>query len=329
MPGVTATSSGTTTNTSLVCNGYLENWYYSQVNSTKPWMDNTVGFPAWVQLTFPSAQTINQVVVYASPPWQSQSSLLQYDLQYWNGSSWVTLQSVNEPANTWPVYTPFTRTTVDSFYSDRWVFLHSFSPVSTTAVRLNVYNTTWGGGATQLVQLAGGQTGVQQMVIRELKVFSPNSTPTIHNYEVEDLAVPNFQSQSGGSYACLGGDSNLSNGDGVILYSNNIGDYITFTLPNVPAGLYNVTVGVKETNSRGQFQLEGSKSGGATYANIGGVIDEYNANTTYAAINVGTWQPGTTGGKWFRFNVVGKNANSTSGTYPYEIAIDYIKLTPQ
>ena len=152
----------------------LENWYWTQQKPDHPWMDDTPQFPAWVEISLPRPTKIARVIVYASPPWQSQSTLVDYDLQCENEKgAWTTLARVNEPTRTFPVFTPATRTKVDSFFSDRWVFLHPFpQPVTTRRLRLWVRNTTWGGGASKAVADAGGQTGPHQIVLREVEAYA-------------------------------------------------------------------------------------------------------------------------------------------------------------
>ena len=83
----------------------------------------------------------------------------------------MTIEHVKEPAKTFKVFTPPTRTTVDSFYSDRWIFPHHFKPVKTDKMRLLVHDVTWGGGATKDVAKAGGQTGPHQIMLREVEVY--------------------------------------------------------------------------------------------------------------------------------------------------------------
>ena len=54
---------------------------------------------------------------------------------------------------------------------DRWIFQHHFKPVTTSKIRLLVHDVTWGGGATKDVADAGGQTGLHQIVLREMEVY--------------------------------------------------------------------------------------------------------------------------------------------------------------
>ena len=121
-------------------------------------------------------------------------------------------------------------------------------------------------------------------------------------------------------------DSNYSAGVANILRSNGAGDSVVYLVPNISSGTYTVSVGMKKNTSRGQFQLAASRADQNTYTNIGGVIDEYE-NTTgdYVEVTAGSWTPGTTNDKLFRFSVTGKNAGSDQ----YWLSIDYIHLTKQ
>lgn len=173
LPGVSVTTSmNSPDDPGKLINNQLENWYYAQGNSPGPWNSGPTAFPAWIDITLPSARTVDKVVVIAAPPWQSQGTLLDYELQYDKEGQWVTLAHVQEPAKTWKVYTPTVRCTVDSFFSDRWVFEHTFAPVHTQRLRLLVRDCTWGGGATKDVAEAGGQTGAHQITLREIRIYN-------------------------------------------------------------------------------------------------------------------------------------------------------------
>ncbi len=150
-------------------------------------------------------------------------------------------------------------------------------------------------------------------------------------FETENLTVANYVSASGGTERVLPVDPSLSNSDGTILDSNNIGDYVTFVLPNIGAGTYDVRVGVKKNPSRGEFQLQIGRadSFSTTASNVGPVEDEYASTTVYTELDLGTWTPGTTSDKWFRFNVAAKNAASGGSSYNCALAFDYITLIPQ
>ncbi len=152
-------------------NGEFENWYYAQKLEAQPWMDDTKEFPCWVQLEFPKPTEIGRVIIFAPTPWQWQSTPVDYELQYDDAGKWVTIEHVTEPLKTFKVLSPALRTKVDSYFSDRHIFQHQFKPVTTSKIRMLVHNTTFGGGATEEVAKAGGQTGPHQLMLREIEVY--------------------------------------------------------------------------------------------------------------------------------------------------------------
>ncbi len=141
-------------------------------------------------------------------------------------------------------------------------------------------------------------------------------------YEAETLVVPN---SSGDTVRVFAGDF-LSDGNASIIDANAVGDYVTYLVPNLPQGSYHVFVGTKKFASRGQFQLSVGRADNfsGTASNVGSVQDGYIATEAYTEFDLGTWAPGTTSDKWFRFTVTGKNAASSG----YTIAVDYIRLAP-
>ena len=185
LPGVSVTAGlehqpfvgGTAANLTKLNNGKLENWYWNFQSDSGPWTSDTTSFPVWVEIHLPEPMEVAHVVVYAAPPWQMQGTLLDYELQANKKGKWVTLDHVQENPHTFGVFTPATRTTVDSFASDHWIFPHSFQPVTTDKLRLLVHDATWGGSATKIVTEAGGASGMHQVVLREIEVYG--SSPDV------------------------------------------------------------------------------------------------------------------------------------------------------
>ncbi len=197
----------------------------------------------------------------------------------------------------------------------------------------NVYcngNTYNGAPITSVPNANGNGSGVTGASVTSA-ILGGSTVKYPAFWETENLTVPNYFAKSGGTERILPVDANLSNADGTILDSNDVGDYVTFLVPNIGAGSYNIKVGIKGYPNRGKFQLQIGRADNfnGTFSNVGPVVDEYATTTVYSEVDLGTWAPGTTSDKWFRFNVVGKNAASTGGTYNYAISFDYIKLTAQ
>ncbi len=186
-PGVTAKTSGDgqhplggsyQNSISKVFDGVHQSWYSNQSPDGDVWYDHTVGQTPWFELDLPKAQSIGKVVIYSGVPWQWRGSLLDYELQYDNNGTWTTIEHVQEDPKTIGVYSEWERSTVDSFYSDRYVFRHEFAPVTTSKIRILAHAVTWGGGATQMESEAGGQTGFPLMNLSEVEVYAPTASPS-------------------------------------------------------------------------------------------------------------------------------------------------------
>ena len=142
-------------------------------------------------------------------------------------------------------------------------------------------------------------------------------------FETESLAV---MATSSGDTERIFADGRFSGGEGTILDANAVNDYVTYVLPNVAAGTYDIRVGMKKTTTRGIFQLSASRTDGTGgSSNVGSPCDEYTSTDVFTEVDQGNWTPGSTSDKAFKFLVTGKNASSTG----YSICFDYIKLIPR
>ena len=285
-------------------NQNFESWYYSQTDADWPWMDNTTGFPAWVELTLPSLQTIDHVVVYSSPPWQIWGTLVDYELQYQQNGQWITLDHVQEPLKTWNRYTTSAASTVDSFFSDRCVFQHAFAPIQTQKIRLLVHNVTWGGGATGDVAIAGGQTGPNNICLREIEVYnasalgggsgtSGNSAPMVSIYAPVDASTYSAPATITISATAFDADGSIAKveffANGTKLGEKTSGQY-GYTWTNVSQGRYTITA--RATDNSGATTdtapisitvgANGSESG-PIIASGTGITGQYFASTDFTS----------------------------------------------
>ncbi len=117
----------------------------------------------------------------------------------------------------------------------------------------------------------------------------------------------------------------FSGGQGTILDATATGQQVTYTLPAIGAGTYDVRIGVKKAAARGTWQLAAASAVTQSYSNVGTPQDEYASTEQFAEYDLGTWSPGSSSDKLFRFTVTAKNAASTG----YAISFDYIKLIAQ
>jgi hypothetical protein len=97
------------------------------------WNDNTRDvYPDWLEVNFNGAQTINEIRVYTlQEDWRNAVEptaattanafgLLDFDVQYWNGTGWITLQAING--------------------NDRALRVVTFADVTTDRIRIFVRN---------------------------------------------------------------------------------------------------------------------------------------------------------------------------------------------
>ncbi len=152
--------------------------YYSTIGEAWNSDANLEVEDGWVQLRWDSAQTINRVVIHAPPMWQAKGSLLDYELQYHNGTKWVTIEHTVEPISVVPAYQYGSKSTVDDYSRNRNVFQHTFEDVHTDRIRVLAHVVTYGGASVKPVAEAGGQAwGTPRFTLREIEAY--HETPPV------------------------------------------------------------------------------------------------------------------------------------------------------
>ncbi len=117
----------------------------------------------------------------------------------------------------------------------------------------------------------------------------------------------------------------FSAGEGTILNATAAGQQVTYTLPAVGAGTYDVRVGVEKAAARGTCQMAIASADSKVFANVGAVLDQYSSTEQFEEFDLGNCSLNTNSDKLVRFTVAGKNSASGGRS----IAFDYIKLIPQ
>jgi hypothetical protein len=182
--GTRNTAQGTVDPRSIT-NGVRENSYYGNVNNVlmSPLEfrdDHALPATLTVELYHDNdnairARRIDTVVIDCPSPWQSQGSLLDFDVEYRDTVGvWHTVATIVEPTNTFASATNQSQAgcTFDSFHSGRSIFTAEFSPVVAQAIRLTVRDATSGGEATAAAEAAGGQGNANRVIrLREIGAF--------------------------------------------------------------------------------------------------------------------------------------------------------------
>ncbi len=134
----------------------------------------TRGLPGVGKLTLPSERTIDRVIIYSFPFWQWEGTLQDYELSTADGQ-WGPTSGLRKTTKTSKVQ-PTGEVHGGRILHERWIFQHSFPPVTARKIRILVHDCTWGGGATKDAVDAGGQTGPHRVVLREIEVYEPFAT---------------------------------------------------------------------------------------------------------------------------------------------------------
>ncbi len=143
--------------------------------------------------------------------------------------------------------------------------------------------------------------------------FYLTPTSTTLNFEAESLSYT-----TNGAIAAVQTDANSSGGKWIALEATSAGPYIEFTLPNIPAGTYQLSMEWKGNNTRGILSL--SVDGTA----LGSNLDQYSAAQSYPTTTFGNVAL-SAGNHLVRLTVTGKNASSSN----YWLSADKFTLVGQ
>ena len=115
-------------------------------------------------------------------------------------------------------------------------------------------------------------------------------------FEAEDL---NYTTN--GAVAVLQNDANTSGGHWLALEANGVGPFIDYTIPDIPAGTYDIQMSWKGNTQRGiiSFTLDGTV--------LGSNLDQYTSTQTYPVTDYGMVTFTNDGNHVIHLAVVGKN----------------------
>jgi hypothetical protein len=132
-------------------------------------------------------------------------------------------------------------------------------------------------------------------------------------FEAEDLPVTGF-----GATTALQFDVNNSGGEWMALLADGVGDYVEYTLPNIPAGAYQLSMAYKAHPNRGILSLAVD---GVT---LGSPLDQYANPPAYPEVSYGSLTFFTNANHIVRQTVTGRNAAAGAFT----LSADRFTLVP-
>lgn len=122
-----------------------------------------------------------------------------------------------------------------------------------------------------------------------------------------------------GATASVQTDTNSSGGKWVELAGNSTGDSISYAIPSVAAGTYQLQMKWKGNNSRGILQLA------VDGTNLGSKLDQYSSGQTYPTTTFGNVTFSSTGTHTVKLTVTGKNSSSSN----YQLSADKFVFVTQ
>lgn len=140
----------------------------------------------------------------------------------------------------------------------------------------------------------------------------PPPSPNLLAFEAEALAYV-----TNGATAALQNDANNTGGHWLAFLASGVGQYIEYTLPDIPAGTYELKMSYKSHPNRGilRFTLDGTV--------LGGNLDQYSNPQAYPTQNWGVLTFPANGSHAARLTVVGKNPSAGA----YTLSVDQFILT--
>jgi hypothetical protein len=105
--------------------------------------------PGTTTLTWPDPLQIERVIVWCGSAWQAAGTLIDFDVQTYNGSTWDTRKTITKPSPDWFYFGSDERNSgcfVETYWDEQWIFdVELDQAVSCLGVRLNVREASYGG----------------------------------------------------------------------------------------------------------------------------------------------------------------------------------------
>jgi hypothetical protein len=133
--------------------------------------------PSNTTLIWATATTIDRLVVWCGPAWQSSGALVDFDVQTYDGADWTTRKTVTKPSpDSFLFGTAATNAGcfVETYWDEQWIFDIGFdTPVSCRGVRLDVREASYGGEPLAASGFGQG-AAVEAYRIQEVSVTDAN-----------------------------------------------------------------------------------------------------------------------------------------------------------
>lgn len=126
-----------------------------------------------LEIDLGAPRPVSKMIIYSVRADNPFCTLLDYDLQYWNGQKWVTIDKVRTPCPPSDLVTS-SDSVVNTWYNDENFFVHEFDPITTSKLRIVALRTTYGFMVDKLaVAATGWPANEQTLMLREVEIYAP------------------------------------------------------------------------------------------------------------------------------------------------------------
>jgi hypothetical protein len=140
--------------------------------------------PSVSRVLFPTSRTVERVIVWAGPSWQTSGTLITFDVQTTtDGTNWTTRRTISKPALSYFEFgTDNTGAAcfLETYWDEQWIFdVKLPNPAVCTGVRLNVTEASYGGeplSDTTYGTSFGQGNNVQAYRLEEIGIYGFVST---------------------------------------------------------------------------------------------------------------------------------------------------------
>ncbi len=160
----------------LLNNGIVETHFNGNpngdTNGAKIWQGDLPSPGQTLEIRFPRPQPIHRAILRTPRPDNTFSTLLDYDLQSWDGTVWQTVAALHRPMP--PSESVVTADATHAMWiDDTNVFTHTFPTVVTDKLRLVVRETTRGFLSDDETR-AWSNKIAQKVMLREIELYAPD-----------------------------------------------------------------------------------------------------------------------------------------------------------
>ena len=171
-------SGQTKSNPAILTDGQFQTADLHQTPWGKPWRGKYPGkvfneSPQTLDITFGGRREIGGLIIFGIPSANQFSTLLDYDLQYHDGKSWVTIEEVRTrcpPSDAVKSY----HSNAMTWYVGQNFFVHRFKkPIKTSRLRLVVRRITRGCFIDMIMEKVAWKASSEELELREIEVYGP------------------------------------------------------------------------------------------------------------------------------------------------------------